>query len=160
MHCMLIGRLEHNRQTIIDKIFVLHSDLSLVWPAMATNHNRKHSHLDIMVNAQWERVLVVAGQKNKHSFYFTFWRNLVLSISFSKHNHFKICKACMIYLKFASIKQPLPHFQLLNRYGSICGCAKSHCALSIDADLHLFNKQSFNRRTLVSNLTAISNCQV
>ena len=82
MHCMLIGRLEHNRQTIIDKIFVLHSDLSLVWPAMATNHNRKHSHLDIMVNAQWESVLVVGGQQ---------FAQVVNQLRFHKKYHDKVC---------------------------------------------------------------------
>ena len=61
--------------------------------------------------AQGESAPVLGGHKNEHfSNYFTIWKNLVLSISPSKHNHFKVHKKCHDIPQFASITQPLPLF--------------------------------------------------
>ena len=45
---------------------------------------------------------------------FYYLENLLLSISLSKHNQFKICKKCHAVPQFASLNQPLPQFHLLN----------------------------------------------
>ena len=45
--------------------------------------------------AQWESVLVVGSQQfSQIGNYFTIWKNLLLSISLSKHNQLKIHKKC------------------------------------------------------------------
>ena len=47
----------------------------------------------IFIIAQWGSALVVGSHENEHfSNYFTIWKNLILSLSVSKHNHFKVCK--------------------------------------------------------------------
>ena len=68
-----------------------------------------------VTNAQWKSVLVVGGQQfSQIGNYFTIWKNLLLSISLSKHNQLKIHKKCHDISKFASVNQPLPQIYLSN----------------------------------------------
>ena len=70
------------------------------------NHHPTTSH--------WESAPVLGGHKNEHfSNCFTIWKNLVLSISHSKDNHFKVHKKCHDIPQFASINQLLPQFIFL-----------------------------------------------
>ena len=67
---------------------------------------------EIIYNPQQESVILVGGQQFAQiGNYFTIWKNLLLlSISPSKHNQFKIRKKCHAIPQFASINKPLPQF--------------------------------------------------
>ena len=80
--------------------------------------------------AQWENVLVVDGQQFAQiADYFTFWKNLFLSISPSKHYCFEICKKCHAIPQFASINQTFTSVLSSKYVGANVGCPNSDCAL-------------------------------
>ena len=69
---------------------------------------------------------MVGSQQNEHfSNHLTIWKNLDLSISPPKHNHFKIRKKCHDIPQFASINQPS------KQVGVNVGHPNSHCAVMI-----------------------------